>query len=133
MSYIGPYEIDTLTDKTDDYFVASFKPVKRQDTGAEVDVPPMLFSSAIKDNLITEEPMDLTFIRSQIATPAVAEMLATLVKYAVSLEDMQFVVKTLNDSLGHSIKEADKNKWGNYEQQRTIAEIHLYLMESTEQ
>ena len=129
MPYIGPYEIDTLTDKGPDHFIATFHPVKREDNGEMNDVTPQLFANAIKDTLITEEPMDLNYIRTQRCDPAVRDTLATLVKYAIGVKEFDYFGRLLADSVNNASKEADTLKWGHEQDQHTITDTHMYLLE----
>ena len=119
--YIGSNEI--FKEEKDipmkNYVKVSFKDKKTE---------PQVYAECVMDRLKTEEPMDDTFIREQICTPAAEDINLVMLKYNIKVLDFQHLITLVEESLKHNAKNANKIKWGIEEKQIKILDIHQVLI-----
>ena len=125
--YIGTNVILKEEKDTEGFTKVSFKPIDKD--GEKIDVEPIVFSDLILDELKTQEPMDLNYIRKVRCTPATKEILAILLKYNIGLKDeIEVVLKKVADSLDNNYLHADRKVWGKTEFDRTMLDIHKIII-----
>jgi hypothetical protein len=103
--YIGQNIISKEEKDIEGFTKVSFESIEKD--GEKTEVAPMIVSDLVLDELKTQEPMDLNFIRKVRCEPAVKEILAVLLKYNIQLDDeVNVVMKQTIDSLNNSRENA---------------------------
>jgi len=93
------------------------------------EIEPRVYAECVMDKLRTTEPMDDTFIREQICTPAAEDINLVMLKYNIKVVDFQYLMQLVQQSLQHNGEKADAIKWGIDNKQRSLLDIHKALTE----
>jgi len=125
--YIGPTKILVVTDCDEKTPLGSPMKTVTFETGKIKNIPETLLN-----RLVSDEPVDLTALRTKWIDPVVNQIIILLQENDVVLEDIEYLVNTLLSSIEHKSSEAISKLFGvDFYGQRTLLQVEKIINEKS--
>ena len=92
------------------------------------DATTVTLSTEMLNVAVKESPIDLTELRNVRCYPVVAEILGTLLKWNVKVDEIAFITERVIMSINDTMKKADEKLWGTTNDQKTMVDVNNVLL-----
>ncbi len=81
--------------------------------------------------VVKNEPSDLTTLRGARIIPLVQEMLTSMLNWGVKVDEVEFAMSLLTNSINQNLKESDTRVWGKERSEITLIDMDKLLRKVT--